>query len=344
MRTAESGRTAVKIARDFAPDLVVLDVMLPDLDGFEVHRRLADRRDRPAGAVPDRPRRAPRTASAGSRSGADDYVAKPFSLEELVARVRAVLRRTRARARTSTGRCASRTCELDEDAREVRRGRRWIELTPTEFNLLRYLLVNAGRVVSQGADPRPRVALRLRRRLQHRRDLHQLPAQEGRPGEGTAADPHRARVRLRPARRRGAARVAARPPDRDHPRAGGRGPDRRRGGDSPLHSRLPDRPARPAADASPPRAAQPRRPRSSRCPAGSYAASSGHTAGCCGRSATARSTDSELATPGERLPDAATRRSRRLPHPLMGPSAVRRRATGPASRGTLVVGASRCAT
>ena len=122
----------------------------------------------------------------GLTVGADDYVGKPFSLEELVARVRAILRRTRGERRRTARRCATPTCELDEDAHEVRRGGQLVELTPTEFNLLRYLLVNAGRVRQQGPDPRPRLALRLRRRLERGRDLHQLPAQEDRPA-GRAA-------------------------------------------------------------------------------------------------------------------------------------------------------------
>ena len=147
VRTAESGRTAVKIARDFAPDLVVLDVMLPDLDGFEVYRRLADRRDRlPVLFLTARDSTEDRVH--GLTLGADDYMGKPFSLEELVARVRAVLRRTRAtQDEQSVLRFAD--LQLDEDAREVRRGDRRIELTPTEFNLLHYLLANAGRVVSK---------------------------------------------------------------------------------------------------------------------------------------------------------------------------------------------------
>ncbi len=147
VRTAESGRTAVKIAREFAPDLVVLDVMLPDLDGFEVYRRMADRSDRlPVLFLTARDSTEDRVH--GLTLGADDYMGKPFSLEELVARVRAVLRRTR-RAEPELAVLRFADLELDEDAREVRRGSRRIELTPTEFNLLHYLLTNAGRVVSK---------------------------------------------------------------------------------------------------------------------------------------------------------------------------------------------------
>ena len=147
VRTAESGRTAVKVARDFAPDLVVLDVMLPDLDGFEVYRRLAERPDRlPVLFLTARDTTDDRVH--GLTLGADDYMGKPFSLEELVARVRAVLRRTRGSKPNQTVLSFS-DLELDEDAREVRRGGQRIDLTPTEFNLLHYLLANAGRVVSK---------------------------------------------------------------------------------------------------------------------------------------------------------------------------------------------------
>jgi two-component system OmpR family response regulator len=147
VRTAESGRTAVKVARDFAPDLVVLDVMLPDLDGFEVYRRLADRPDRlPVLFLTARDTTEDRVH--GLTLGADDYMGKPFSLEELVARVRAVLRRTRG-AKPNQTLLRFSDLELDEDAREVRRGGRRIDLTPTEFNLLHYLLANSGRVVSK---------------------------------------------------------------------------------------------------------------------------------------------------------------------------------------------------
>ena len=108
VRTAESGRTAVKIARDFAPDLVVLDVMLPDLDGFEVYRRLADRRDRlPVLFLTARDSTEDRVH--GLTLGADDYMGKPFSLEELVARVRASCA-VPAPPRTSNRCCASQIC------------------------------------------------------------------------------------------------------------------------------------------------------------------------------------------------------------------------------------------
>ncbi|MFI6480265.1 response regulator transcription factor [Nonomuraea sp. NPDC050663] len=144
VRTAGSGAEALSAARDFVPDLVVLDVMMDDLDGFEVARRLEERypvlfltaRD----AVADRVR--------GLKLGADDYVVKPFSLEELVLRIRAILRRSApGDGRGEPLRYAD--LELDADKHEVRRGGTPVELSPTEFNLLEYLLTNAGRVVSK---------------------------------------------------------------------------------------------------------------------------------------------------------------------------------------------------
>ncbi|WP_433511391.1 response regulator transcription factor [Nonomuraea sp. CA-143628] len=144
VRTAESGAEAVRAAREFEPDIVVLDVMMADIDGFEVARRLGESvpvlfltaRD----TVEDRVK--------GLTLGADDYVAKPFSLEEVVLRIRAILRRSR----TETGRedvLRYADLELDVAAHEVRRGGVVVDLSPTEFNLLEYLLTNAGRVVSK---------------------------------------------------------------------------------------------------------------------------------------------------------------------------------------------------
>jgi two-component system OmpR family response regulator len=147
VESAADGRAALRAAEQFRPDLIVLDVMLPDLDGFEVYRRIA------AGPQPvpvlfltakdestDRVR--------GLTLGADDYVGKPFSLEEVVARVRAILRRTQGQ-QSPTSVLSYHDLSIDEDAHEVRRGDRLIQLTPTEYNLLHYLLLNAGRVVSK---------------------------------------------------------------------------------------------------------------------------------------------------------------------------------------------------
>jgi two-component system OmpR family response regulator len=146
--SAASGREALTAAAAFRPDLVLLDVMLPDLDGFEVHRRLTGGSAERMPVVFLTARRDTDDRIRGLTIGADDYVVKPFSLEELIARVRAVLRRTRAAGEERT-RLVFEDLELDEDTREVRRGGRLIELTPTEFSLLRYLLANSGRVLSK---------------------------------------------------------------------------------------------------------------------------------------------------------------------------------------------------
>ena len=149
VQTAASGREALAVAADFAPDLIVLDVMLPDLDGFEVLRRL-----RAAGARTPviflTARDEQEDKIRGFTIGGDDYITKPFSLEELIARLRAVLRRTRAGSgATNGGRYRYADLELDEETRRVWRGGRLIRLTPTEFRLLRYLLLNAERVLSK---------------------------------------------------------------------------------------------------------------------------------------------------------------------------------------------------
>ena len=146
VETAATGREALRSVASWRPDLVVLDVMLPDLDGHEVHRRLDG--STPVPILYLTARDATEDKVRGLTLGADDYVTKPFSLEELVARVRSVLRRTRPDTSTS-GRLELHDLVLDEDTHEVTRAGRAIELTPTEFNLLRYLLVNARRVVSK---------------------------------------------------------------------------------------------------------------------------------------------------------------------------------------------------
>jgi two-component system OmpR family response regulator len=144
---AATGREALAAVDSFRPELVVLDVMLPDLDGFEVHRRLsAERRHVPVLFLTARD--ATEDKVRGLTMGGDDYVTKPFSLEELVARIRAVLRRAGGQTESSS-RLRFADLELDEDTHEVWRGSRPIELTPTEFKLLRFLLTNARRVVSK---------------------------------------------------------------------------------------------------------------------------------------------------------------------------------------------------
>ncbi|TDC41967.1 response regulator transcription factor [Actinomadura sp. KC345] len=144
---AGSGAEALAAVPRFGPDLIVLDVMLPDLSGMDACARL--RRDGcEAPVVFLTARDATEDKVKGLTVGGDDYVTKPFSLEELIARIRAVLRRTRPAAR-ERARLAFADLELDEDAYEVRRGGVLIDLTPTEFTLLRYLLLNAGRVLTK---------------------------------------------------------------------------------------------------------------------------------------------------------------------------------------------------
>jgi two-component system OmpR family response regulator len=145
---AADGNEALKLAEQFRPDLVVLDVMLPDLDGFTVTRRLRERgRDMPVLFLTARDETTAKVQ--GLTVGGDDYVTKPFSLEEVVARIRAVLRRTGVASGPDTGRIIFHDLELDEDSHEVRRSGRLIELSPTEFKLLRYLMLNPNRVLSK---------------------------------------------------------------------------------------------------------------------------------------------------------------------------------------------------
>ena len=144
---ASTGRQALTQATSFLPELILLDVMLPDLDGFEVCRRLRD----DGVTVPVlflTARDATEDKVGGLLIGGDDYVTKPFSLEEVVARIRAVLRRTRLDA-GDTSRLRFADLEMDEDTHQVRRAGQLIELSPTEFKLLRYLLLNANRVLSK---------------------------------------------------------------------------------------------------------------------------------------------------------------------------------------------------
>ena len=144
--TAATGREALERARAFRPELIVLDVMLPDLDGFEVTRRLrAEGLRIPVLFLTARD--ATEDKVAGLTIGGDDYVTKPFSLEELVARVRAVLRR--AGVGEAPARLVFADLELDDDTHEVFRAGEPVPVTPTEFKLLRYLMVNARRVLSK---------------------------------------------------------------------------------------------------------------------------------------------------------------------------------------------------
>ncbi|MBM7824643.1 two-component system OmpR family response regulator [Arcanobacterium pluranimalium] len=147
VEVAQNGHEALTVESSFGADLVVLDIMLPDMDGFEVLRRLRERE-------PELPvlfltaKDDVQDKIQGLTVGGDDYITKPFSLEEVVARIRAVLRRTHP---TDMGESIIRylDLELNEDSYEVKRAGREIELSPTEFKLLRYLMINKERVVSK---------------------------------------------------------------------------------------------------------------------------------------------------------------------------------------------------
>lgn len=149
IKTAAEGIKAVALAREFRPDAIVLDIMLPDIDGLQVLQRVrADGSDVPVlfltakDALDDR--------IAGLTAGGDDYVTKPFSLEEVVARLRALIRRSTLTLDANESPIITvGDLELDEDSHEVRRAGRLIELTATEFELLRYLMRNPRRVVSK---------------------------------------------------------------------------------------------------------------------------------------------------------------------------------------------------
>ncbi|GAB3617212.1 response regulator transcription factor [Okibacterium endophyticum] len=148
IRTADNGRQALDAARDFKPDAIVLDIMLPDLDGLTVLQRLrVGGDDTPVlfltakDSLDDR--------IAGLTAGGDDYVTKPFSLEEVVARLRGLIRRTALTASVNDPMITVGDLRLDEDSYEVERAGETIELTATEFELLRYLMRNPRRVLSK---------------------------------------------------------------------------------------------------------------------------------------------------------------------------------------------------
>jgi len=144
---ASDGRAALEMAQDHTPDLIVLDVMLPDLDGIEVTRRLrGDGLRVPVLFLTARD--ALEDKVAGLTVGADDYVTKPFALVEVIARVHAILRRAGAEAEEE-GVLRFSDLELNENSHEVTRDGRPIRLTATEFNLLRYFMLNPRRVLSK---------------------------------------------------------------------------------------------------------------------------------------------------------------------------------------------------
>ncbi len=149
VRTAATGSEALRVAEEFRPHALILDVMLPDQNGFDVCRQL--RQDgHSVGVLFLTAKDTVEDKIAGLTIGGDDYVTKPFSLEELVARLRALLRRIGAtEAEVDDEKIRFADLELDEATHEVRRAGNLIDLSPTEFTLLRYLMINADRVVSK---------------------------------------------------------------------------------------------------------------------------------------------------------------------------------------------------
>jgi two-component system, OmpR family, response regulator len=143
----DGGRAALAAVPRFRPDLIIMDVMMPDLDGFEVCRRLQTDGEH-APVIFLTARKSMEDKLKGLTIGGDDYLTKPFSFEELFARVRVVLRRM-GRSGDLPQRLVFADLELDEDAHQVHRQGQRIDLTPTEFNLLHFLMINAKRVLSK---------------------------------------------------------------------------------------------------------------------------------------------------------------------------------------------------
>ena len=147
VESAANGRDAIAAVSEFKPHLMLLDIMLPDMEGFDVARRLGgERADLPIIFLTARD--ATEDKVRGLTTGGDDYVTKPFSLEELVARIRTILRRS-GLSEDSSSTLTFADLELDEDTHEVSRGGRPIELTATEYRLLRYLMLNPRRVLTR---------------------------------------------------------------------------------------------------------------------------------------------------------------------------------------------------
>ncbi len=148
IRTADTGRGALATAREFRPDAIVLDIMLPDLDGLTVLQRLrAEGDDVPVLFLTAKDALDERIA--GLTAGGDDYVTKPFSLEEVVARLRGLIRRSTLTASSDGPVLTVGDLSLDEDSHEVSRAGEAIELTATEYELLRFLMRNPRRVLSK---------------------------------------------------------------------------------------------------------------------------------------------------------------------------------------------------
>jgi two-component system, OmpR family, response regulator len=144
---AGTGAEAIAAVEEFRPHLLVLDIMLPDMEGFDVAERLAAKHSS-APILFLTARDATEDKVRGLTIGGDDYVTKPFSLEELVARIRTILRRS-GLSEEHTNRLVFEDLELDDDTREVTRGDRQIDLTATEYRLLRYLMLNGRRVLTR---------------------------------------------------------------------------------------------------------------------------------------------------------------------------------------------------
>ncbi|MSZ50809.1 MAG: response regulator, partial [Actinobacteria bacterium] len=149
VRTASNGSQALLVAEEFKPHAMVLDVMMPDMDGFEVCKRIRNEGQN-IGVLFLTAKDGMEDKVAGLTIGGDDYMTKPFSLEELVARLRSLLRRTGAvETPNDEEKIRFADLELDEATHEVHRAGNLIDLSPTEFLLLRYLMINADRVVSK---------------------------------------------------------------------------------------------------------------------------------------------------------------------------------------------------
>jgi two-component system OmpR family response regulator len=147
VETAATGQQAISQIAAFGPDLLLLDIMLPDMEGFEVARRLgAQRMQLPIIFLTARDTTEDKVR--GLTMGGDDYVTKPFSLEELIARIGAILRRT-GRSESDSSKLTFDSLELDDDAHEVTRNKHPIDLTVTEYRLLRFLMLNPRRVLTR---------------------------------------------------------------------------------------------------------------------------------------------------------------------------------------------------
>jgi two-component system OmpR family response regulator len=147
VESAVNGADAIAAVSTFKPELIVLDVMLPDMEGFDVAKRIGGRQAR-VPIIYLTARDATEDKIRGLTLGGDDYMTKPFSLEELVARIRSILRRTGA-TEAGSSRLVFEDLELDDDAYEVTRAGQPVDLTATEYRLLRYLMLNPRRVLTR---------------------------------------------------------------------------------------------------------------------------------------------------------------------------------------------------